>query len=141
MASTSTSTVLSNAVVTIASVDLTGQCSSAVFTRVIESLESTNMSNNSRTYVAGLENSSLVVDLYNSAAAGKSYISLYNKVGTAVTVTVKAQDSAVSATNPLHTLTGAYMGTLPLVNSQLGALDVMGGITFQGGVYTVSTTP
>jgi len=28
-----------------------------------------------------------------------------------------------------------------LVNSQLGALDVMGGITFQGGVYTVSTTP
>jgi len=31
------------------------------------------------------------------------------------------------------------MGTLPLVVSSLGALDVCGGITFQGGVYSVAT--
>lgn len=139
MASTSTSTVLSNAVVTINAVDLTGQCSSATFTRVIEALESTNMSNSARTYVGGLENSSLVVDLYNSTAVSSSYATLKSLVGTAVTVTVKAKDTATSATNPLHTLTGSYMGTLPLVVSSLGALDVMGGITFQGGVYSVAT--
>jgi hypothetical protein len=139
MASTSTSTFLSNAVVTIASVDLTGQCSSATFTRNIEALESTNMSNTARTFVGGLENSSLVVDLYNSTAASSSYATLKTLVGTAVTVTVKSKDAATSATNPLHTLTGAYMGTLPLVVSSLGALDVMGGVTFQGGVYSVAT--
>jgi hypothetical protein len=99
------------------------------------------MSNTARTFVGGLENSSLVVDLYNSTAASSSYATLKTLVGTAVTVTVKAKDAATGVTNPLHTLTGAYMSTLPVVVSALGALDVMGGITFQGGVYSVTTTP
>ena len=135
----STSTFLSNAVVTINSVDLTGECSSANLTRSFDSLESTNMSNTARTFVGGLENSSLVVDLYNSYAASQTYATLKSLVGTAVTVKIKPTSAATSATNPEHTLTGAFMGTLPLVVSSLGALDVCGGITFQGGVYSVAT--
>ena len=135
----STSTFLSNAVVTINSVDLTGECSSANLTRTFDALESTNMSNTARTFVAGLENSSLVVDLYNSYAAASTYATLKSLVGTAVTVKIKPTSAATSATNPEHTLTGAFMGTLPLVVSSLGALDVCGGITFQGGVYSVAT--
>jgi len=135
----STSTYLSNAVVTINSVDLTGECSSANLTRTFDALESTNMSNTARTFVGGLENSSLVVDLYNSYAASQTYATLKSLVGTAVTVKIKPTSAATSATNPEHTLTGAFMGTLPLVVSSLGALDVCGGITFQGGVYSVAT--
>jgi len=135
----STSTYLSNAVVTINSVDLTGECSSANLTRTFDALESTNMSNTARTFVGGLENSSLVVDLYNSYAASSTYATLKSLVGTAVTVKIKPTSAATSATNPEHTLTGAFMGTLPLVVSSLGALDVCGGITFQGGVYSVAT--
>jgi len=135
----STSTFLSNAVVTINSVDLTGECSSANLTRTFDALESTNMSNTARTFVGGLENSSLVVDLYNSYAASSTYATLKSLVGTAVTVKIKPTSAATSATNPEHTLTGAFMGTLPLVVSSLGALDVCGGITFQGGVYSVAT--
>ena len=136
----STSTYLSNAVVTINSVDMTGECSSANLTRTFDALESTNMSNTARTFVGGLENSSLVVDLYNSYAAGAfTYATLKSLVGTAVTVKIKPTSAATSATNPEHTLTGAFMGTLPLVVSSLGALDVCGGITFQGGVYSVAT--
>jgi len=135
----STSTFLSNAVVTINSVDLTGECSSANLTRTFDALESTNMSNTARTFVGGLENSSLVVDLYNSYAASQTYATLKSLVGTAVTVKIKPTSAATSATNPEHTLTGAFMGTLPLVVSSLGALDVCGGITFQGGVYSVAT--
>jgi len=135
----STSTFLSNAVVTINSVDLTGECSSANLTRSFDALESTNMSNTARTFVGGLENSSLVVDLYNSYAASQTYATLKSLVGTAVTVKIKPTSAATSATNPEHTLTGAFMGTLPLVVSSLGALDVCGGITFQGGVYSVAT--
>ena len=134
----STSTYLSNAVVTINSVDLTGECSSANLTRTFDALESTNMSNTARTFVGGLENSSLVVDLYNSYAAASTYATLKSLVGTAVTVKIKPTSAATSATNPEHTLTGAFMGTLPLVVSSLGALDVCGGITFQGGVYSVA---
>jgi hypothetical protein len=135
----STSTFLSNAVVTINSVDMTGECSSANLTRTFDALESTNMSNTARTFVGGLENSSLVVDLYNSYAASQTYATLKSLVGTAVTVKIKPTSAATSATNPEHTLTGAFMGTLPLVVSSLGALDVCGGITFQGGVYSVAT--
>ena len=135
----STSTYLSNAVVTINSVDLTGECSSANLTRTFDALESTNMSNTARTFVGGLENSSLVVDLYNSYAAASTYATLKSLVGTAVTVKIKPTSASTSATNPEHTLTGAFMGTLPLVVSSLGALDVCGGITFQGGVYSVAT--
>jgi hypothetical protein len=136
----STSTYLSNAVVTINSVDMTGECSSANLTRTFDALESTNMSNTARTFVGGLENSSLVVDLYNSYAAASTYATLKSLVGTAVTVKIKPTSAATSATNPEHTLTGAFMGTLPLVVSSLGALDVCGGITFQGGVYSVATS-
>lgn len=134
----STSTYLSNAVVTINAVDMTGECSSANLTRSFDALESTNMSNTARTFVGGLENSSLVVDLYNSYAASQTYATLKSLVGTAVTVKIKPTSAATSATNPEHTLTGAFMGTLPLVVSSLGALDVCGGITFQGGVYSVA---
>lgn len=135
----STSTYLSNAVVTINAVDMTGECSSANLTRSFDALESTNMSNSARTFVGGLENSSLVVDLYNSYVAASTYATLKSLVGTAVTVKIKPTSAATSATNPEHTLTGAFMGTLPLVVSSLGALDVCGGITFQGGVYSVAT--
>ena len=135
----STSTYLSNAVVTINAVDMTGECSSANLTRTFDALESTNMSNTARTFVGGLENSSLVVDLYNSYAASQTYATLKSLVGTAVTVKIKPTSAATSPTNPEHTLTGAFMGTLPLVVSSLGALDVCGGITFQGGVYSVAT--
>lgn len=132
-----TSTYLSNPVVTINSVDLTDQCSSAVLTRVIEALESTAFGSTSRVYTSGLENSTLTVTLYNSYATTETYATLKALVGTQTNVKIKPTSSATSATNPEHTLTGAYLETLPLVNGQLGALDTI-DITFTGGVYSVA---
>jgi hypothetical protein len=132
-----TSTYLSNPVVTINAVDLTDQTTSAVLTRVIESLESTAFGSTSRVYVSGLENSTLTVTLYNSYAVTETYATLKALVGTQVTVKVKPTTGATSATNPEHTLTGSYLETLPLVNGQLGALDTI-DITFTGGVYSVA---
>ena len=132
-----TSTYLSNPTVTINSVDLTDQAKTAVLTRVIESLESTAFGSTSRVYTSGLENSTLTVTLYNSYAITETYATLKALVGTQTTVTIKPTSSATSATNPVHTLTGAYLETLPLVNGQLGALDTI-DITFTGGVYSVA---
>lgn len=133
-----TSTYLSNPVVTINAVDLTDQTTSAVLTRVIESLESTAFGSSSRVYTSGLENSTLTVTLYNSYAVSETYATLKALVGTQVTVKVKPNTGTTSATNPEHTLTGSYLETLPLVNGQLGALDTI-DITFTGGVYSVAT--
>jgi hypothetical protein len=132
-----TSTYLSNPVVTINSVDLTDQCSSAVLTRVIEALESTAFGSSSRVYTSGLENNTLTVTLYNSYAVSETYATLKALIGTQITVTIKPTSAATSATNPVHTLTGTYLETLPLVNGQLGALDTI-DITFTGGVYSVA---
>ena len=133
-----TSTYLSNPVVTINAVDLTDQVTSAVLTRVIESLESTAFGSTSRVYTSGLENSTLTVTLYNSYAASETYATLKTLVGTQLVVKVKPSTGATSATNPEHTLTNTYLETLPLVNGQLGALDTI-DITFTGGVYSVAT--
>jgi hypothetical protein len=133
-----TSTYLSNPVVTINAVDLTDQVTSAVFTRVIEALESTAFGSTSRVYTNGLSNNSLTVTLYNSYAVTETYATLSALVGTQTTVKIKPTNATTSATCPEHTLTGAYLETLPLVNGQLGALDTI-DITFTGGVYSVST--
>ena len=133
-----TSTYLSNPVVTINSVDLTDQTTSAVLTRVIESLESTAFGSTSRVYTAGLENNSLTVTLYNSYATTETYATLKALVGTQLVVKVKPTSGSTSATNPEHTLTNTYLESLPLVNGQLGALDAI-DITFTGGVYSVAT--
>lgn len=132
-----TSTYLSAPVVTVNSVDLSDQSSSAVITRVIEALESSSFGSNSRTYTAGMENSTITVTLYNSYAVTETYATLKALVGTQTTVTIKPTSAATSATNPVHTLTGCYLETLPLINGQLGALDTI-DITFTGGVYTVA---
>ena len=132
-----TSTYLSNPVVTINAVDMTDQCTSAVFTRLIESLESTAFGQTNRSYVGGLENSTLTVSMYNSFAVSETYATLKSLVGTQVTVKVKPTSAATSATNPESTLTGAYLESLPIVNGQLGALDTI-DITFTGGAYSVA---
>jgi hypothetical protein len=135
----SSSVYLSNPVVTINSVDLTDQCTSAVLTRMIESLESTSFGQSNRSYVGGLENSTLTVTFLNSFAATETYATLSGLVGLQTNVTLKPTDSATSSTNPLSTLTGAYLESLPIVNGQLGALDTI-DITFTGGAYSVATS-
>ena len=134
----SSTTYLSNPVVTINAVDMSDQCTSAVFTRLIESLESTAFGQTNRSYVGGLENSTLTVSMYNSFAVSETYATLNALVGTQVTVKIKPTSDATSATNPESTLTGAYLESLPIVNGQLGALDVI-DIVFTGGAYSVAT--
>ena len=133
-----TSTYLSNPVVTINAVDMTDQCTSAVLTRVIESLESTSFGSTNRSFVGGLENSTLTVSMYNSFAASETYATLKTLVGTQVTVKIKPTSAATSATNPESTLTGSYLESLPITNGQLGALDVI-DIVFTAGAYSVAT--
>jgi hypothetical protein len=132
-----TSTYLSNPVITINAVDMTDQCTSAVLTRVIESLESTAFGQTNRSYVGGLENSTLTVSMYNSFAVSETYATLKALVGTQVTVKIKPTSAATSATNPESSLTLAYLESLPIVNGQLGALDTI-DITFTGGAYSVA---
>ena len=131
-----TSTYLSNPNVTVSAVSLQDQCQGLVFTRTIEALESTAFGTDSRSYVAGLENSTLQLDLYASFAASETYATLKNLVGTQVTVSWSpSATSPGTATNPTMTLTGAYLEALPYTLA-MGSLGTM-SISFTGGVYSV----
>lgn len=134
-----TSTYLSNPVVTINSVDLSDQCTSATLNRTVEALEATAFGDTARKYTGGLENNELTLTLYMSYASTETYATLSTLVGTTTTVIVKPTSAADSATNPGFTLTGAYLETLPVINATMGELSTI-DITFTGGVYSADIT-
>jgi len=134
-----TSTYLSNPSVTINSVDLSDQCTSATLSVKFDALESTAFGGSSRVYTAGLGDHELTVELFMSYAASETYATLATLVGTATTVLLKPTSAAVSATNPSMTLVGTYLETLPVIDATLGELSSI-SLTFRGGVYTAATS-
>jgi hypothetical protein len=133
-----TSTILSNPTVTINSVDLSDQCTSATFTERYAELTATAFGDLSNKYVKGLGDHEVTLTLYMSYAASETYATLKDLVGTSTTVVVKPAAGADSATNPGFTLTGAFLAELPHAFSmgELSSID----ITLHGGVYTADTT-
>ena len=132
------STYLSNPVVTVNSVALTGFATSAVLTRNITSADITAFGETARSYGATLEDSELTVTLYMTYGASEVYATLKSLVGTRTTVKVKPTSSATSATNPEMTLTGSYLESLPVLNASLGEISSI-DLTFRGGVYSEAT--
>jgi len=135
-----TSTYLSNPVVTVNAVDLTDQCTAAVFTQRYDQLENTTFGKTARTFQAGLGNHEVTLSLYNSYASAETFATLENVVGGLVNVIVKPSNDVDGPTNPGFTLTGALLAELPVVNATMGELSTI-DVTFVGGVYTKDVTP
>ena len=134
------STYLSNPVVTVNAVDLTDQCTAAVFTQRYDQLENTTFGKTARTFQSGLGNHEVTLTLYQSYAVSETFATLENVVGGLVTVIVKPAVGADSATNPGFTLTGALLAEFPVINATMGELSTI-DVTFVGGVYTADVTP
>ena len=130
-----TSTYLTNPVVTVNSVALTGFCTSATMNRVQESIDTTAFGQTSREYSSGLANNECTMTLFMTYAASEVYATLKALVGTRTTITLKPTSASPSATNPVLTLTGAYLETLPVLTGAVGEMSQI-DITFTGGVYT-----
>lgn len=129
-----TSTYLSNPVISIGAVDISDQCTAATLTQQIQELQANAFGSTAVSYVAGLQNNSLTLDLYWSTAASETYATLKSLVGTVITtITIKGSSAATSATNPLGTLTGSYLPTLAPVYT-LGALTTC-SVSFMGGTF------
>ena len=136
----STSTYLSNPVVTVNTVDLTNQCTAATLTRTVEALDATAFGDTSRKFTGGLQNNELTLTLLMSYASAETYATLKSLVGTTTTVRVQPAAPPDSATNPGLILTGAYLENLPVLNASLGELSTI-DITFTGGVFSEDVTP
>ena len=136
-----TSTYLSNpASVKVGGVELGDQCTAAVMTVAYDTLEETTFGSLARTYVKGLETNTCTLTLFNSYATAETYATLLGLVGTQVTVEVKPSSAAISATNPVLTLTSTFMPSLPVANMALGELSTV-DIEFTGGTFSQDVTP
>lgn len=133
-----TTVFLSSPVVTVNSVDLTDQCTSATFSQSVDALEKTVFGNAARLYTGGLQTNELVLEMFLDYDSGDVWATLNGLVGVATTVKVKADAGAASATNPELTLTGTLLASLPQ-NFALGELQTV-SVTFQGGAYTAVTS-
>ena len=138
-----TTVYLSNPNVTINSVALQDQCTSAVVNYVYEQLETTAFGDTARKFggsaVTSLQNNTIEVTLYQSYAASETEATIFGLVGIVTTLVVAPASGSVSATNPFYTLVGAYLESYTPINASLGELSTI-TLTFSGGVLTKTTT-
>jgi hypothetical protein len=134
-----TSVYLSNPVVTINSVALTDQCTSATVNYVLEQLETTSFGDTARKYgastVTSLQNNSIEVELYQSYASAETEATIFGLVGITTNVVIAPASGTATATNPIYTLTGCYLESHTPINASLGELSTI-TLSFAGGVLT-----
>jgi hypothetical protein len=141
-----TTVYLSNPALTINSVNLTDQATSAVLTYVYEQLETTAFGDTGRKFggsaVTSLQNNTFEVTLYQSYASTETEATIYGLVGIQTNIVISPTAAGLatpSATEPKYTLTGCYLESHTPINATLGELSTI-TLTFTGGtlVKTVS---
>ena len=132
---------LSNGVVlTVNAVDLSTLTSAVTINRSFDELEITAMGDSGHRFTKGLEASSVTIDFFNDEATAKTLQTLNSSSvwGNNVTVTVKQTNAAVSATNPLYTMTCLVNNTTP-VNGAVGDLSTQSVTWNVSGVIVITT--
>ena len=129
-----------NVGVKINSVDLSDHVTAVTINRVFDELEISAMGDQSRKFVKGLETSSVTIDFLNDTATGNVLQTLQAAWGTTVTaVFLQTKGTAVSATNPLYTVSLLINNTTD-INGSTGDIGVQ-SITFTANsTVAVATT-
>ena len=132
---------LSNNVgVKVNSVDLSDHVTSVTLNRNFDELEVTAMGDSGHKFVKGLEASSVTIDFLNDTASTNVLATLQAAWGTNVTIVLlQTKGTAVSATNPLYTMTCLINNTTD-INGAVGDLSTQ-SLTFNvSGTIAVATT-
>jgi hypothetical protein len=131
---------LNNGVVlTVNAVDLSDHVTAVTINRSFDELEVTAMGDSGHKFVKGLEASSITIDFLNDTATGEVLQTLQAAWGTSVTVTAKQTSEAVSAANPLYTMSCLINNTTD-INGSVADLS-MQSLTFNvNGTIAVTTS-
>jgi len=125
-------------VLTVNAVDLSTLVTSVTINRAFDELEVTALGDSGHRYVKGLEASSISIDFINDSATSKTLQTLQTNWGSNVTVTFKQTSDAVSATNPLYTMTCLINNTTP-VNGAVADLSTQSVTWNVSGTIAVTT--
>jgi hypothetical protein len=126
--------------VKVNSVDLSDHVTSVTLNRNFDELEVTAMGDSGHKFVKGLEASSVTIDFLNDTASANVLATLQAAWGTSVTVVfLQQKGTAVSATNPLYTMTCLVNGTTD-INGAVGDIGMQSVTWNVNGSVAVATT-
>ena len=129
-----------NVGVKINSVDLSAYVTSVTLNRTFDELEVTAMGDSGHKFVKGLESASVTIDLNNDTASSTVLPTLQAAWGTNVPIVLlQTKGTAVSATNPLYTMTCLVNNTTD-INGAVGDLGMMSLSFNVSGTVAVTTT-
>lgn len=128
-----------NVGVKVNSVDLSDHVTAVTLNRSFDELEVTAMGDTGHKFVKGLESSSVTIDFLNDTASANVLATLQAAWGTVISVVLlQTKGTAVSATNPLYTLSVLVNGTQDVMGGQdVGKQSVTWNVI---GAVTVATT-
>jgi len=128
-----------NVGVKINSVDLSDHITSVSLNQAFDELEVTALGDTAHKFAKGLEAATLTLDFLNDFAAANVAATLQSAYGTTVTaVLIPVKGTAVSATNPLYTVSIIVNNLTPL-NGAVGDISTQ-SITFTCNSTVVQTT-
>jgi hypothetical protein len=114
--------VLTNAYVTVNSVDVSDHVASVTLNSSIDVVETTAFSTTAaRTRIGGLADNSITLEFHQDYASGSIEATIYPLLGTTTSVVVKPNGSTTSASNPAYTSTVLVSEWTPL-NGAVGEL-------------------
>jgi hypothetical protein len=114
--------VLTNAYVTVNSVDVSDHVASVTLNSSIDVVETTAFSTTAaRTRIGGLADNSITLEFHQDYASGSIEATVYPLLGTTTSVVVKPNGSTTSASNPAYTSTVLVSEWTPL-NGAVGEL-------------------
>jgi hypothetical protein len=132
--------VLTNAVVTINSVDLSDSISSVTLNSSFDVVETTGFSSTAaRTRVGGLADNSISLEFHQDYASGEVEATVFPLLGTLTTVTVKPASGATAVSNPLYTVSCLVSEWTPL-NGAVGELATASVTWPVSGAITKATS-
>jgi hypothetical protein len=126
--------------VKVNSVDLSDHVNNVTLNRQFDQLEVTAMGDSGHRFIKGLEASSITLDFLNDTATASVLQTLQAAWGTNVTlVLLQNKGTAVSATNPLYTMTVLVNGTTD-INGATGDLSTQSVTWDVSGTIAVANT-
>jgi len=106
--------VLTDAKVTINSVNLSDHLASVTLDTKTDVVETTAFSNTAKTRVAGLQDHSVTLEFHQDFAASNVEATIYPLLGSATTVVVQPTSSSVTTSNPTYTFSAVVSEWQPL---------------------------
>ena len=131
--------VLTDASLTVNSVNLSAYVTSITLNWERDSVETTAMGASGHVFTGGLQNNTLDVTLNQDFAASTVAPTLDALVGTTTTIVIKPTSAATSATNPTYTISNAFLAAVQPVAGSVGDLASM-SVSFTGGSLVKTTS-